>query len=86
MVRILTIVTVLFASASSVAASYCQCLYPDASHCCVIDNLVNDCTRMCLKASKDSTTAGQCNAGGKFSNVSSWNGQHRKQCGKPYIY
>lgn len=36
MVRLLTIVTVLFASASSVAASYCQCLYPDASHCCVI--------------------------------------------------
>jgi hypothetical protein len=36
MVRLLTIVTVLFAGATSVAASYCQCLYPDGSHCCVI--------------------------------------------------
>ena len=36
MVRLLTIVTVLFAGASSVAASYCQCLYEDGSHCCVI--------------------------------------------------
>jgi hypothetical protein len=36
MVRLLTIVTVLFAGATSVAASYCQCLYADGSHCCVI--------------------------------------------------
>ncbi|CAN9257661.1 unnamed protein product [Alternaria alternata] len=64
MVRLLTIVTVLFAG----------------------DNLVNDCTRMCNKASKDSTTANQCNAGGKFSNVSSWNANFRKKCGQPYIY
>ncbi|KAH7317298.1 hypothetical protein BKA65DRAFT_557498 [Rhexocercosporidium sp. MPI-PUGE-AT-0058] len=85
MFRFLTIVTVLFAGASSVAASYCQCLYPDGSHCCVIDNQVNDCTRMCLKASPDPTTAAQCNAGGKFSSVSSWNAQHRAQCSPPFI-
>ncbi|KAJ1332971.1 hypothetical protein MN608_02961 [Microdochium nivale] len=86
MVRLLTIITVLFAGASSVAASYCQCLFPDGSHCCAIENEVNDCTRMCLKASKGPTTAEQCNANGKWSSVSSWNAQHRFQCSPPFIY
>ncbi|KAL2063986.1 hypothetical protein VTL71DRAFT_4480 [Oculimacula yallundae] len=86
MVRLLTLITVLFASASSVAASYCQCLYSDGSHCCVIDNIIGDCTRMCLQASPDSTTAGACNAGGKWSKVSSWNANGRAQCPPPYIY
>ncbi|KXJ94978.1 hypothetical protein Micbo1qcDRAFT_200435 [Microdochium bolleyi] len=86
MVRLLTIATVLFAGASSVAASYCQCLYPDGSHCCVIENDVNDCTRMCTRASPDPTTASQCNAGGKWSEVSAWNAQSRHQCSPPFIY
>jgi hypothetical protein len=50
------------------------------------DNQVNDCTRMCLKASGDHTTAGQCNAGGKWSKVSSWNAQGRAQCQPPFIF
>ncbi|EMD63957.1 hypothetical protein GGP41_002723 [Bipolaris sorokiniana] len=86
MVRLLTIVAMLFAGASSVAASYCQCLYPDGSHCCVINNEANDCKRMCMRASGDHTTAGECRANGKFSNVSGWNALHRTQCEPPFIY
>lgn len=36
MVRILSLATLLMASAiTTQAAQYCQCLFQDASHCCV---------------------------------------------------
>ncbi|GJC77501.1 hypothetical protein ColLi_00339 [Colletotrichum liriopes] len=83
MVRILSAVTILLASALSVqAAATCQCLFPDSSHCCVISSArgpAEDCTSACLNARRgDDDTP--CNAGGKWSSVSAWNAQWRAGC------
>ncbi|KAF4335210.1 hypothetical protein FBEOM_10954 [Fusarium beomiforme] len=59
MVRILSIATVLLASAFAVeAAQFCQCLYQDGSHCCVYSRLIHqdpeigdlNCQNACMDA------------------------------------
>ncbi|CAI9635716.1 hypothetical protein GT037_010963 [Alternaria burnsii] len=95
MVRILSLATLLMASAiTTQAAQWCQCLFQDDSHCCVysdakIGNL--DCQRWCTNAHRaDGATnpnnpleAGTaCNAGGKYKTVSGWNAQFRTPCYK----
>ncbi|KAL1797769.1 hypothetical protein ACET3X_004375 [Alternaria dauci] len=61
------------------AAYYCQCLYSDSSHCCVAENGRGDCTATCMYA-KAVFADNNCNAGGKFSSVSTWNAQWRTAC------
>ncbi|KAH7066072.1 hypothetical protein BKA63DRAFT_523711 [Paraphoma chrysanthemicola] len=78
MVR-LTIVAVIFAAVTSVAADgYCQCLFADGSHCCVVEYGI---TKACEERCKNNGNyKRKCNAGGKYSDVSSWNAQWRTSC------
>ncbi|CAI9631303.1 hypothetical protein GT037_003334 [Alternaria burnsii] len=79
MVRISTLVGLLVTMAMGAQAGlYCQCLYSDGSHCCVADNN-GGCTATCLNAKPVFESKG-CNAGGKYSDVSAWNGQWRTGC------
>ncbi|KAK8067467.1 hypothetical protein PG996_006579 [Apiospora saccharicola] len=81
MVRILSVVTLLFTTLAvgAQAKAFCQCLYADGSHCCVDDNAPAGCTEVCRNAvSVDGYRA--CNAGGKYSDVSAWNSQFRTAC------
>ncbi|KAH7303460.1 hypothetical protein B0I35DRAFT_485153 [Stachybotrys elegans] len=93
MVRILSLATLLLASAlTAQAATYCQCLFSDGSHCCVysdaaIGNL--NCPSVCQGAHRADGDASDpfhpgtaCNAGGKYSTVSAWNAQFRTPCYK----
>ncbi|EMD93168.1 hypothetical protein COCC4DRAFT_179270 [Bipolaris maydis ATCC 48331] len=94
MVRILSLATLLIASAiTTQAAQWCQCLFQDGSHCCVysdpqIGNL--DCQRWCINAHRadgatnpDPLEVGTpCNSNGKYSTVSGWNAQYRTPCYK----
>ncbi|KAF2735690.1 hypothetical protein EJ04DRAFT_511641 [Polyplosphaeria fusca] len=80
MVRVSSIVTILLSVAvGTQAAAFCQCLYADGSHCCVDDDAPGGCTAVCMNAvSVDGNKP--CNAGGKYSKVSAWNGQFRTAC------
>ncbi|KAJ1332970.1 hypothetical protein MN608_02960 [Microdochium nivale] len=80
MVR-LSVFAIIFAAVSSVAADgWCQCLYSDGSHCCVMQyGIVKDCTKSCMNAENSDQA---CNADGKYSDVSSWNAQWRRSCKK----
>ncbi|KAK8086418.1 hypothetical protein PG994_001392 [Apiospora phragmitis] len=93
MVRILSLATLLLASAfTAQAAQFCQCLFNDGSHCCVysdpeIGNL--DCRGVCTNAHRadgvdnhNLTPGTACNAGGKYDTVSGWNAQFRTSCYK----
>ncbi|CAJ0545150.1 Ff.00g086230.m01.CDS01 [Fusarium sp. VM40] len=95
MVRILSFVAVLFASAFTVeAGQYCQCLFQDKSHCCVysdaaIGNL--NCHNVCLGAHRaDGKTnphnpleAGTaCNANGNYVTIGAITAQGRTPCYK----
>ncbi|KAH7014482.1 uncharacterized protein B0I36DRAFT_389365 [Microdochium trichocladiopsis] len=78
MVR-LSVFAVIFAAVTSVAADgYCQCLFSDGSHCCVTQYGINkNCQERCLN---NGSYKHQCNAGGKYSDVSGWNAQFRLSC------
>ncbi|KAF4335211.1 hypothetical protein FBEOM_10955 [Fusarium beomiforme] len=81
MVRAFSIIAVLFVAVSSVAADgYCQCLYPDGSHCCVTFYGLNKdrCTELCMNTGP--LDEPNCNAGGKHTFASSWNGGWRRGC------
>ncbi|KAF5613028.1 hypothetical protein F25303_14305 [Fusarium sp. NRRL 25303] len=95
MVRILSIATLLLAGAfTTQAGQYCQCLFPDNSHCCVysdaeIGNL--NCHNACLDAHRaDGKTnpnnpleAGTaCNADGKYVTISAFSALDRTPCYK----
>ncbi|KAJ1332969.1 hypothetical protein MN608_02959 [Microdochium nivale] len=95
MVRILSLATLLIASAvTAKAAQFCQCLFNDGSHCCVYSDASIgdlDCQRWCTNAHRaDGATNPRnplevgtaCNAGGKYSTVSGWNAQFRTACYK----
>ncbi|KAH7317297.1 hypothetical protein BKA65DRAFT_557497 [Rhexocercosporidium sp. MPI-PUGE-AT-0058] len=78
MVR-LSIFAVIFAAVASVAADgFCQCLFADGSHCCVAQyGIKKDCTALCLN---NGNSDKKCAAGGKYSDVSSWNAEFRRAC------
>ncbi|EOA90575.1 uncharacterized protein SETTUDRAFT_24721 [Exserohilum turcica Et28A] len=78
MVRASSIIALVFTMVCGTQAAnwYCQCLYPDGSHCC---NNADDCTSSCLNAVSNETDKA-CNAGGKNSRVSYFNAQFRTTC------
>ncbi|RMZ73136.1 hypothetical protein GMOD_00009654 [Pyrenophora seminiperda CCB06] len=78
MVR-LSIFAVIFTAVASVAADgWCQCLYADGSHCCVTQyGIKKDCVGRCID---NGNSDQQCNAGGKYSDVSAWNAGFRRSC------
>ncbi|KAF4456266.1 hypothetical protein F53441_1560 [Fusarium austroafricanum] len=95
MVRILSLATVLLASAfAAEAAQFCQCLFQDGSHCCVYsDPEIGDlnCQNACRGAHRaDGVTnpnnplevGTACNADGNYKTVSGWNAQFRDPCYK----
>ncbi|EMD63958.1 hypothetical protein GGP41_002722 [Bipolaris sorokiniana] len=83
MVR-LSIFAVIFATVASVAADgYCQCLFPDGSHCCVVAYGIR---KACVENCKNNGNSDRmCNAGGKYSDVSSWNAGWRRGCKYEYV-
>ncbi|USP76465.1 hypothetical protein yc1106_03739 [Curvularia clavata] len=83
MVR-LSIFAVIFAAVTSVAADgYCQCLFPDGSHCCVTEYGIN---KNCVERCRDNGSyKHKCNANGKYSDVSGWNGGWRLSCTDLFI-
>ncbi|KAH7317296.1 hypothetical protein BKA65DRAFT_410993 [Rhexocercosporidium sp. MPI-PUGE-AT-0058] len=95
MVRILSLATLLLASAiTAQAAQYCQCLFSNGSHCCLysdpsIGNL--DCQRWCTNAHRADGTTNRnnplevgtaCNAGGKYATAGAITAQGRTPCYK----
>ncbi|EOA90576.1 uncharacterized protein SETTUDRAFT_24722 [Exserohilum turcica Et28A] len=85
MVRISTcIALVLSIALGAEASAICQCLFPDGSHCCVItkaQGAAEDCTELCRPAERTGDNV-KCNADGKWSSVSGWNGQFRAGCNR----
>ncbi|KAF4450517.1 hypothetical protein F53441_6372 [Fusarium austroafricanum] len=80
MVRIASTMMLLLSIAlGAQAATFCQCLYADGSHCCVDENAPAGCTAVCLNARLIGNPT-PCNAGGKYSKVSAWNAQFRDAC------
>ncbi|KAF4456265.1 hypothetical protein F53441_1559 [Fusarium austroafricanum] len=81
MVRAFSIIALLFAAVSSVQADgFCQCQYPDGSHCCVVEYGLNKdlCTDLCKDAGP--TGEANCNANGMHTFASEWNGGWRLSC------
>ncbi|KAH7175019.1 uncharacterized protein B0J16DRAFT_388846 [Fusarium flagelliforme] len=86
MVR-LTIFATILAATTAQAALYCQCLFPDASHCCVQIGSGN-CEDKCADAAKPLPWDGgaltqrsqRCDAGGKGFGISFITAQGRTQC------
>ncbi|GKU06667.1 hypothetical protein FLAG1_09065 [Fusarium langsethiae] len=87
MVRLSILATVLAAASSVQAATWCQCLFPDGSHCCVASG-AGSCEDKCRNAGKPLPWDGGalqprkqlCNAGGKSFGISFITAQGRTQC------
>ncbi|KAH7245075.1 hypothetical protein BKA59DRAFT_511030 [Fusarium tricinctum] len=87
MVSLSTFVTMLAAASSVQAAVWCQCLFPDASHCCVASG-AGSCQEKCANAGQALPWDGgalerqikKCNAGGKGFGISFITAQGRTQC------
>ncbi|RGP74025.1 hypothetical protein FSPOR_1720 [Fusarium sporotrichioides] len=69
MVRLAIFATIMAAASSVQGAVWCQCLFPDKSHCCVASG-GGSCQEKCLNAAKPILDGSffpknqKCNAGG----------------------
>ncbi|KAL4724549.1 hypothetical protein ACLX1H_007990 [Fusarium chlamydosporum] len=83
MVKLMSLVTILVTAAvGAEATGVYQCLFPDGSHCCAFVSVRGPAisgTQACANAARQ-TDSKRCNAGGKWSKVSSWNANFRTGC------
>ncbi|KAF5613027.1 hypothetical protein F25303_14304 [Fusarium sp. NRRL 25303] len=88
MVRLASIAAILFIGFAVVeGCTHCQCLYSDGSHCCVMElnsGADADCNTLCADAKQAGPNQFEpgpsCNAGGKYTCVSTWNAFKRTKC------
>ncbi|KAL6924057.1 hypothetical protein ACHAP8_011978 [Fusarium lateritium] len=85
MVRLAIFATIMAAATSVQGAIWCQCLFPDKSHCCVASG-GGSCQEKCLNAGRpiiDGSIAPRktlCNAGGDGFGISPITAQGRTPC------
>ncbi|QPC73223.1 hypothetical protein HYE68_003975 [Fusarium pseudograminearum] len=85
MVRLAVLATIMAVATSVQGATWCQCLWPDRSHCCVASG-AGSCQEKCQNA-KQAIFDGSpfpknrpCNAGGLGFGISPITAQGRAQC------
>ncbi|CAF3526735.1 unnamed protein product [Fusarium graminearum] len=85
MVRLAVLATIMAAATSVQGAIWCQCLFPDKSHCCVASG-AGSCQEKCQNAKKPIIDGSfvphnqPCNAGGAGFGISPITAQGRTQC------
>ncbi|KAG8666702.1 hypothetical protein FPOAC2_11820 [Fusarium poae] len=85
MVRLAILATIMAVATSVQGATWCQCLFPDKSHCCVATG-GGSCQQKCLNAGKPIDDGSftikkqRCNAGGDGFSISPITAQGRTQC------
>lgn len=83
MVRIISFALSMLAMALAVqACTNCQCHFSDGSHCCVVEAIDKDCTRVCKDALRGKDDK-PCAAGGSYNCISEITSLGRMSCKGP---
>lgn len=83
MVRIISFALSMLAMAlAAQACTNCQCHFSDGSHCCVVEAIDKDCTRVCTNALRGKDDK-PCAAGGSYNCISEITSLGRMSCKGP---